>query len=73
MHAPPDPSPEPAARGRQRRVEVLHDGEWLPGTLLHAYRVGDRWRAVVRYYAGPGSQYQQARWAEDVRRPPAGA
>ena len=53
----------------ERPVEVLHEGRWLPGTLLHAYLVGERWRAVVRYYTGAGSQFQQARWAEDVRRP----
>ncbi|NHC12514.1 hypothetical protein [Motilibacter deserti] len=75
---PLPPLPVPGAAGAAgvpdategaRPVEVLHEGRWVPATLLHAYRVGERWRAVVRYYTGAGSQFQQARWAEDVRRP----
>jgi len=57
------------ARPDERPVEVLHEGRWVPATLLHAYRVDGRWRAVVRYYTGAGSQFQQARWADEVRSP----
>jgi hypothetical protein len=39
----------------------------VPGTLLSAYVSGGRWRGVVRYGVAPGEQYQQARWAEDLR------
>lgn len=54
-------------------VEVLHDGRWLPGTLMHAYRRREdgRWRAIVRYTAGVGERYEQARDQDEVRRPAA--
>ena len=51
-------------------MEVLHDGRWLPGILLHAYRRdGGRWRGIVRYTAGVGEQYEQGRDQDDIRRP----
>lgn len=52
-----------------RPVDVLHEGRWVRGTLLVAYRSGSagRWRGVVRYAVAPGEQYQQARWAEELR------
>lgn len=50
-----------------RPVEVLHAGGWVRGTLLSAYRSDGRWRGVVRYSVQPGEQYQQARWAEELR------
>ena len=53
-----------------RPVEVLHDGQWVRGTLLAAYRCGSRWRAVVRYAVRPGERYQQGRWEDEVRRAP---
>lgn len=38
-------------------VEVLHEGQWLPGPLLHAYRCDDgRWRGIVRYTACVGER-----------------
>lgn len=50
--------------------EVLHEGRWCPGELRGDwFRHGGRWRAVVRYSAGVGQTYEQARWAEDIRRP----
>jgi hypothetical protein len=52
-----------------RPVEVVHQGRWVPGTLLAAYRFRGRWRGVVRYSVAPGEQYQQSRWAEDLRPP----
>jgi hypothetical protein len=31
-------------------VQVLHEGRWLRGRLLHSYRQPDgRWRGIVRY------------------------
>jgi hypothetical protein len=52
-----------------RPVEVVHQGRWVRGTLLAAYRFRGRWRGVVRYSVAPGEQYQQSRWAEDLRPP----
>ncbi|RZS89630.1 hypothetical protein EV189_1399 [Motilibacter rhizosphaerae] len=66
MPTPPVP-PSTLPCDEHRPVEVLHEGRWVPGTLLRAYRTGGRWRAVVRYATAPGERYQQARWAEDVR------
>lgn len=41
---------------RDGAVEVLHEGRWLSGRLLHAYRRDDgRWRGIVRYTAGVGA------------------
>ncbi|RKS73983.1 hypothetical protein CLV35_2481 [Motilibacter peucedani] len=57
--------PPPASLPRP--VEVRHQGRWVHGSLLAVYRRGGRWRAVVRYSVAPGEQYQQARWADDVR------
>lgn len=55
---------------REAAVEVLHEGRWLPGRLLHAYRRDNgRWRGIVRYTAGVGEQYEQGRDQEDIRRP----
>ena len=54
---------------RQGTVEVLHEGRWLPGLLLHAYRRDDgRWRGIVRYTAGVGEQYEQGRDQDEIRR-----
>lgn len=54
---------------RDGAVEVLHEGRWLRGRLLHAYRQGDgRWRGIVRYTAGVGEQYEQGRDQNDIRR-----
>jgi hypothetical protein len=53
-------------------VEVLHDGRWVRGWLLHAYRTADgRWRGVVRYTVGVGMTYQQGRDESELRRPAA--
>ena len=55
---------------RDGAVEVLHDGRWLPGLLLHTYRRNDgRWRGIVRYTAGVGEQYEQGRDQDDIRSP----
>lgn len=52
-------------------MEVLHEGRWLPGLLLHAYRRDDgRWRGIVRYTAGVGERYEQGRDQDDIRRTP---
>jgi hypothetical protein len=32
-----------------RPVEVLHDGQWVPGRLLAYRRDRDGWRGMVRY------------------------
>lgn len=49
-------------------VEVLHEDRWLSGRLLHAYRREDGpRRGVVRYTAGLGEQYEQARDRDKVR------
>lgn len=51
-------------------VEVLQEGRWLPGIRLHVYRRDDgRWRGIVRYTAGVGEQYEQARDQDEIRRP----
>ncbi len=50
-------------------VEVLHDGRWLRGRLLHTYRQPNgRWRGIVRYTASVGEQYEQGRDQDDIRR-----
>lgn len=55
---------------RDSAVEVRHEGRWLPGSLLHAYRHDDgRWRGIVRYTADVGEQYEQGRDQDDIRRP----
>lgn len=33
-----------------RPIEVLHDGRWILGRLLHAYETPDGWRGVVEYF-----------------------
>lgn len=54
---------------RDGAVEVLHDGRWLRGRLLHTYRQPNgRWRGIVRYTAGVGEQYEQGRNQSDIRR-----
>lgn len=64
---------------RDSAIEVLHEGRWLPGTLLHRYRRREdgRWRGIVRYTAGVGEQYEQSRDQDEIRaaaatQPPAG-
>lgn len=53
---------------RDSAVEVMHDGSWLPATLMHTYRRNDgRWRGVVRYSAGVGEQYEQSRDQDEIR------
>jgi len=54
---------------RDSAVEVLHEGRWLPGTLLHAYRRREdgRWRGIVRYTADVGEQYEQSRDQDEIR------
>ena len=53
----------------RRPAEVLHDGEWLPADLLHAYRDRHgRWHAVVEYTVRPGEKYHHARPQGEVRR-----
>ena len=54
---------------RDGAVEVLHEGRWLRGRLLHTYRRADgRWRGIVRYTAGVGEQYEQGRGLLEIRR-----
>ncbi len=53
---------------RDGAVEVLHEGRWLRGRLLHTYRQSNgRWRGIVRYTAGVGEQYEQGRDQDELR------
>lgn len=48
--------------------EVLHDGVWVEGQLLHWYRTdAGRWRGVVRFSAGLGATFQQGRDESEIR------
>ena len=51
----------------QPRVLVEHDGQEYVAVVLAQYRLEGRWRALVRYATAPGIQYQQARWADELR------
>src|SRR3954447_10125358 len=52
------------------QILVPHDdGCWYRATLLgrHRDRADGHWRAGVRYYVGPGQQYQRVLRADDCR------
>lgn len=44
-------------RPRPLEIEVLRDGTWWPGFLVHWRTDGDRWPGNVRYTVGPGRTY----------------
>jgi hypothetical protein len=50
-----------------RLVEVLHDGQWVPGRLLVYRRNRDGWRGMVRYRVDL-SQYLHWRDEAKLRR-----
>ena len=50
---------------------MLHDGRWVRGWLRHRHRTPEGWRGVVRYTAGVGQTYEQARPYSELR--PGGA
>jgi hypothetical protein len=52
-----------------RACEVLHDGRWIAGWLLHWYRDprDGRWRGVVQYTVAPGATYYQPRDQTELR------
>ena len=52
----------------QPTVLVQHDDDrTYVATVLAQYRLDGRWRALVRYSTAPGMQFQQARWADELR------
>lgn len=57
-----------------RDVEVLHDGRWIRGQLLWAYRTPEgQWRGIVHYfdreavlgYYGPRPEHELRRPADE--------
>ena len=52
----------------QPRVLGEHDdGRTYVATVLAQYRLDGPWRALLRYSTAPGMQFQQERWADELR------
>ena len=52
----------------QPTVLLKHaDGRTHLATVLAQYRMEGHWRCLVRYTTAPGYQFQQARWADELR------